>query len=533
MRVACYCRVSTKKDAQLDSLENQKQFFEDLVKQKKYELYEIYYDFGVSGKSLEHRDGLKKLLKDAEQRKFDAVFVKDISRLMRNAKEFLEIFEKLLDLNIELYFTNYGMSARYAEKTYLSILAVLAEDEGRRTSGRIKFGKDITAKLGRVPSFCYGYDHVDRYTLSINEQEAEVVKKMFDLYVNENFGTGKIAEYLNMHNIATKKQRGLWSQKTVTDILRNEIYTGWIVNKKYSIENYPNSKRKKLSEEEHVRVYNESLKIIDREVFDKAQAILEERRDAFKLMNKRESNKYAFSNLVKCADCNYSFRRCQRRYSENGKLYRWWVCSYRNAHGKGSCTNETRVDEEFLEQALIDYFNQIIADKDAFIDEITKELEKLVEANKTRVDEIKLAKDELLAEIKRAEEQRDILISLRLDNVIKTNEELEKRLRPFDQEIYKLKLKLAELAGKKSFISRDDIKKFVDKYLNVAESIVSTNVLDNAMLKTIIDCIKVYSDAKMTITFKVDEAAKIITEVPFEVYRNNNKTITPFTENST
>ena len=109
-RVACYCRVSTDKSAQLDSLEKQISFFTDLVEQKNYELYKLYADEGISGKQAKKRPQFLQMMIDARKHKFDSIFVKDISRLSRNTIDFLTCIRELKSIGINIFFTNTNMN---------------------------------------------------------------------------------------------------------------------------------------------------------------------------------------------------------------------------------------------------------------------------------------------------------------------------------------------------------------------------------------------------------------------------------------
>ena len=94
------------------------------------------------------------------------------------------------------------------------------------------------------------------------------------------------------------------------------------------------------------------MRIISDELFNKAQEILAQRSNEFKLNNKREKTEYVFSTLIYCKHCGYSFRRMRRKYSETGKEYIRWVCSGRNSMGVNHCPNTTVIDEEELLNAI-------------------------------------------------------------------------------------------------------------------------------------------------------------------------------------
>ena len=102
-----YCRVSTNKDEQLDSLEAQQEFFQLYAQNHGYQLVEIYADEGKSGTRMRNRTELLRLLADAQERRFDTVLIKDVSRLARNTVDFLTSIRRLKALDIAVIFINY------------------------------------------------------------------------------------------------------------------------------------------------------------------------------------------------------------------------------------------------------------------------------------------------------------------------------------------------------------------------------------------------------------------------------------------
>ena len=213
-----------------------------------------------------------------------------------------------------------------------------------------KFGKDITAQKGRVPNIVFGYDKIpdERYTLKINEEEAKIVKEIFESYVYKGIGTTKISWDLNDRGIRTKKTKSKWVQTSIVRMLKNQIYTGRVTNKKSEVTDFITGTRKDLPEEEWIVVERPEMRIISDELFNRAQEILAQRSNEFKLNNKREKTEYVFSTLIYCKHCGYSFRRMKRKYTTDGKEYIRWVCSGRNSMGVNHCPNATTIDEEEL-----------------------------------------------------------------------------------------------------------------------------------------------------------------------------------------
>jgi len=512
LKAACYCRVSTSKDEQLDSLSKQIEFFEQFTKQKGYDDYVIYADEGISGKQLKNRTQFLKMIEDAKAKKIDIILVKDISRFARNTVDFLQSIRELKDLGINIFFVSQGMNVQECNEAYLTILAAMAQDESERLSYRVKFGKNITAQKGRVPNFVFGYDRIDNYTLQINDSEAEIVKKIFDLYVNEGYGAARIAEYLNKNSVRTKKNKQVgWTQKTVTDILRNEIYIGKVVNKKSEVINFITGKRKRYGRNERIVIDRPEFRIIEDSVFNKAQDILLSRKDAFKMNRKRESVKYPLSNLIKCSECGYSFRRCQRQYVKGGKIYSWWTCSYRNAKGKDICINNVRADENDLHQAIVLFLKQLVSNKKKAIRVIVKEIENLIqEHNKT----IKQDKTDIERELAEYVKQKEKYMDMFKNEVIDIDE-LKHYTDGLNEKIKRLRLTLNTF-NDESFISMN-VEKAINEYFDKVGSIIGSNTLDNVLLKQIIDRILIYPNGEVKIYLKLDEKHNLTVDMPLEI----------------
>lgn len=230
MRMAAYCRVSTEKEEQLSSLENQREFFEQYADKEGDTLVKIYADEGISGKSMNKREAFTQLLEDSKTGAFDYVAVKDISRFARNTSDFLYGIRTLRSNGVDVRFLSNNQTVIGESEFVLTVFAALAQEESSNLSKRVIFGKRQNAKKGRVPNVVYGYNKIDTYTLEINEQESYIVQLMFKWYI-EGEGTRRIAIKLNEMAIPTKKQ-AKWVPKTIRRILQNPIYIGKIINNK-------------------------------------------------------------------------------------------------------------------------------------------------------------------------------------------------------------------------------------------------------------------------------------------------------------
>lgn len=362
MRVGAYCRVSTEKEAQLESLKNQKEFFQQFCIRQNHELVHIYADEGISGKQMRKRKQFISMIEDAKAGRFDVVAVKDVTRFARNTVDFLEVIRDLKAHGVKVIFVNHNMDSMEGSEFILTIFAAAAQDDSARLSKRVKFGKDMNAKKGRVPNLVYGYDKVDTFTLKINEEEAQVIKKIFEMYTSGQYGATKIAFHLNEHGYKTKRG-GKWYNNSVTRILTNELYIGILITKKSEVVDFITGKRKLNKEDEQYVLQRPEYQIVDNVSFDGAKRILASRVNEFKLGGKRASMKYPLSNLIYCKECGYAYRRVKRQYAKGGTTYVRWACSKRNAQGKDACSNKTILSEEQLTSTLMRYIDGMLADR--------------------------------------------------------------------------------------------------------------------------------------------------------------------------
>lgn len=304
MRIAAYCRVSTDKDEQLDSLNHQKEFFVEYAKRSGHELVRLYADEGISGTSLKKREEFKRLLRDAELGLFDMVVVKDISRFARNTVDALQSIRKLKSMGICTLFLTANMDSMGDSEFILTLFSAMAQEESSNLSKRVKWGKRINAEKGRVPQRIFGYDRIDNFTLEINPTEAGIVRKIFSLYNDQGLGCRTISATLNRDRDKTKLGSD-WNARGVRRILVNPIYCGILINHKYEIEDYLTGRQIRLPEEEQFCHSRPAWAIVTPEAFRKAQEIMASRRTQYDsgepFMAGRYSAKHTFSTLIKCA----------------------------------------------------------------------------------------------------------------------------------------------------------------------------------------------------------------------------------------
>ena len=494
MNIAAYCRVSTDKSDQLNSLETQKEFFLEYTKRTGDNLIKLYADEGISGTKIKNRKEFQRMLADAEKGLFDMVVVKDISRFARNTVDLLQSVRKLKSLGIETQFLTANMTSMGNSEFVLTIFGALAQEESANTSKRIKFGKKMNAEKGRVPNIVFGYDKTigDYFNLSINENEAKAIRQIFQWYTEEGYGGSKIANMLNERGIKTKRGNN-WSQNSVCRILTNEIYTGKIINGKEEIADFLTGQRKEKDESEWLVTIRPELRIIEDEVFDKAQDILKGRHDSFKITHERQSNKYLFSTLIKCKECGWSFRRTVRQYKNT---YVRWVCSGHNGKGADSCPNAVTVDEEELIQALQEYFQEILSKKKKVINYVIKEFQRVYKAKDENIEYEK----QLNTELNRLRKSREKYMDMYTDDLI-SREELNEKIGGMRKEIERLENELKMVSY--HLTKGEQLEAILNSTFKQLEDITDVHEMTNAQLKHLIQKIEVDKEGNVDIYLRL------------------------------
>jgi len=496
MNVVAYCRVSTEKQDQLNSLEVQKNFFVEYAEKNKHNLVKVYADEGISGTKIKKRMEFQRLMRDAEKGLFDMVVVKDISRFARNTVDFLQSIRKLKALGIETTFLTANMTVLGNSEFVLTIFGALAQEESANISKRVKFGKKVNAEKGRVPNFVYGYDKKigDYFNLEINKTEANVVKEIYDWYSNEGYGGAKIAKMLNTRGIKTKRGYN-WTQHSIVRILNNELYTGKIINGKEEVADFLTGVRREKEESEWMITERLDLKIIEQDQFEKVQAIVRSRNQSFTIDKERQSNKHLFSTVIKCKECGWSYRRTVRKYKNT---YIKWVCSGRNGKGVDSCPNSIVLDEEELIQTMETYLIEMSKTKNEVINKIIKDFTRVYKAK----DDNEEYEKELKNELNKLKKTREKYMDMYTDDLI-SRLELNEKTGYMRKRIEKIEndLKMVEYNLNKG----DQLEDLIKETFQVIESVDLNSMknVTNAQLKQIIKKIEVDKDGNVDIYLRL------------------------------
>ena len=491
MKIAAYCRVSTDKKEQQESLQNQKAFFTEYARRNGHALARIYADEGITGTSLKKREAFKELLHDAQAGFFEMVVVKDVSRFARNTVDALQSVRRLKSLGINTLFINAGMSAIGDGEFVLTLFSAMAQEESNNTSKRVKWGKRINAERGRVPPRVFGYDKVDNFTLAVNGPEARVVRKIFSLYIDHGLGCRSISMELNREGDRTKFG-GAWDARGVRRILTNPLYGGVLVNHKYEIADFLTGRQVTVPEQE--RFYHErpDWAIVSPEVFAQAQQILAERRKQYDsgepFRQGRHSAKHVFSTLIKCAHCGRSFTRKSYTYA-NTRVY--WRCVTNDQYTAERCDNHTIVEEKTLLEELRKHFSSCVRERKAFAEKVLTELDR----QRPEDDPERIRKD-IEGKRKKLQSRRSRCQEMYAEELI-TMEELKEKLTGIAGELQTLEQELEQRCRQ-----ADGRADTADRVWQETERFLNLETLTNMELRRLVEHILVSRDGTVRVKVK-------------------------------
>jgi len=330
-RVAIYCRVSSQVQEQEQTIQSQISELREIWKE--HQIVGEYLDDGWSGEILE-RPGLDGLRSDAKAGLFDVLSVHSIDRLSRNLYHQGIIVEELKKSGVEVFIKDKPIADSAEGKFLFNVLGAVAEFEKEKILERTKRGRIYKVKtkkfLGYTPP--YGYDYHRKASkrdgfFTVNQKEAEVVRLVFDLYI-EYQSMSRVQKELTLKGIKPRKSEK-WCRSVIKAILSNEAYTGiGYYNKRQSVA-VENSKRyqRKVKGGLRLRPRSEWLEvefpqIIPKEKFELARKI---RLSKFKPFG-RSKHFYLLSGLVRCALCRSTFTGS---YNGNPRKYTYYRCTDR------------------------------------------------------------------------------------------------------------------------------------------------------------------------------------------------------------
>ncbi|MCF2717465.1 recombinase family protein [Paenibacillus sp. UKAQ_18] len=500
-KVAAYCRVSTDSEEQKESYTNQVNHYTQYIQNNlEWEMADIYADEGISGTNTKNRTHFNRMIQDARNGKLDLILVKSISRFARNTLDLLKYVRELKSLGVAVFFERENINTLDTTgEVLLTILSSLAQDESRNISENSRWGILRGFQNGKV--FCnttrfLGYDKDEHGELVINEPEAEIVRRIYEEYLDGK-SYQAIARGLMRDHIKTVTGGDTWWDSSITLILTNEKYYGALLQQKTVTVDFLTHKRiKNKGQEQQYFIEDNHEPIVSKEIFE---AVQKEKKRRAQLKgsvmgeSKRYSSKYALSSKVYCGCCGAIFKR--RTWNSNNPSKKVvWQCRTNVNEGKAACAAKA-VDEQVVHSAFVRLFNRMYENKERLI--------KTLKGNIVSVLSSRVEQETLLdIEGKMQQLKSDLkeLVNLKLRNQI--DETI------YDEETNRLSSELNELRQQLLILEEEEdrkekVKERVDEIIQVLSS--RQDILeqfDDNLFNALVEKITILSPAHFVFTLK-------------------------------
>lgn len=440
-KVAFYGRVSTEHEEQLNALRNQMQWYEDLSRSyPEWDIIERYMDEGITGTQTNKRPEFMRMIDDAFRGKFDLIVTREVSRFARNTIDCLEMTRKLRNSKVEVFFVQEGIWTMDNEgEMNLTIRAMVAQEESRKMSERVKAGQEISRANGVLygNGNLLGYDRVGS-TYVINEDQAETVRMIYNLYES---GLGMQAIRNELIRAGRKAGNGKvsWDTTKIMRVLRNTIYKGVMGYKKSQRNNFLDQKTIiNRDESTYMYVKGNFEPIISEEQWEHCRQIRESR-TRVRLVEKEGEltiEKKGFrvlqdiwSQRLRCA-CGSSMRRNKWRKRNDGTTPVGYRCYSQLNKGANQVPKDNTIACTVhsvcgwkLELMAEMIFKKILKNEKLF----DRAVKKFIDSRRIEENEIKRIKGDFYNEIKAISGKVNRLIDMRMEGELSKEEYLEMR----------------------------------------------------------------------------------------------------------
>lgn len=462
-----YIRVSTEDQAKDGfSINAQKEKLTKYAEANDWKIFDYYIDDGISGKNLDGRPEVTRLLNDVESGRINNVLIYKLDRLTRSVRDLIyliELFEKhncTFNSQTEKIDTSNAVG-----RMFVKIIGIFAEFERENLAERVSFGYEQKTREGNYTNTngVYGYDYIiGEQKIIVNNEEKELVNRIYDLYI-DGMSLWKIARLLNMERVKTKRG-GNWCANTVKSILNNPLYIGKV---RYGVAN--NLKDRSFEVEG-----NDVEPIIDKEKWNLARNIVETRKH-YQVRRYPSENTYFF-HVLRCGECGG--KMSARQQKQNGKIYITYSC---NNKAKACCKAEG-FSHNNMEKAFINYLSNIEKMKPS------KEIIELKKINKNVNDEI----ESINKKLQKFKEKRKVIREQYINDDLDINEfrEINNEINDLEKvELEKLEKLKIEKKDEKKLFTYDEVKDIVSDIKT--NWIYLTNKEKQQFLERFVDVIKV------------------------------------------
>ncbi|WP_042354864.1 recombinase family protein [Bacillus rubiinfantis] len=420
---AVYVRVSTDRDEQVSSVENQMDICRNWLERNGFIWDQecVYKDEGISGTLFVDRPAIQLILEKAKQKKIEAIIFKSISRLARDLKDSLELREVFLAHGVRIISVEEGYDSNKAGKNDMAfeLWSLFAAQYSRTLSSSISAALAAKVRrgehIGKIP---YGYNRVEQ-KLEIKEEEARIVRQMYKWY-NEGWGFKKISNELNKLGIKPKNNK-VWQLTSVQRLIRNTIYKGTFILNQYTNVKIGGKKKQIRNPPEKWLVFeNHHPAIVDNETWKKAN------KEHFQSNKVRITPWNEFRYLAKCSECGSNMVIVQSyKKNKQGERIEWKYlkCSQYRRAGTHGCVNHIPIRYEDFREFIL---NLLMKKGESVLLNLQINLENDLVEQERKLQQM----------VKQNEQRKKNLLDLYLDGLI-GKEEFEKKRSEIDTIISK------------------------------------------------------------------------------------------------
>lgn len=502
LRVTYYARVSSESDEQLNSLDNQIAYYEDLIRRNRAWTYVPgYVDEGLSGISTKKRKHFNEMIADAKEGAFDLIITKEISRFARNTLDSLQYTRELLGWGVGVFFQNDNINTLDEDaELRLTIMSSIAQDELRKLSSRVKFGHQQAIKSNVVlgNSRIFGYKK-DEKRLVIDESQAPMVRDLFRLYATGEYSMKQLETLFYEQGYRNYNGNKI-AHTTMSGIISNPKYKGYYVGNKVRIVDMFTKKQKFLPPEEWVMFKDETGEIVpaivSEELWDKANEVLTRRSEDVKNRQGICNHANLLTGKLYCAHCGAAYYRRESK-SKDGTVNSKWVCSGKINNGADSCPSFPIYEDE-IKPILFEVFSETRVDVEALLASY-EEMFRSMEAD----DETAGQMEEQKRIIALADQKKNKLLELVTTGAI-TTANFKSMTASCDRETEEAQKTLTEL--EEQLFTKEEYRKHIGEVkarLDAAVRDASTGMITNEFVAQYIDKIIVTSDGNDTAKLEI------------------------------
>lgn len=502
LRVTYYARVSSDTDEQINSLDNQIAYYEDLIKKNTAWTYVPgYVDEGLSGISTKKRKHFNEMIADAKDGAFDLIITKEISRFARNTLDSLQYTRELLGWGVGVFFQNDNINTLDEDaELRLTIMSSIAQDELRKLSSRVKFGHQQAIKSNVVlgNSRIFGYQKDDKH-LVIDESQAPMVRDLFRLYATGEYSMKQLEKIFYEQGYRNYNGNKI-AHSTLSGIISNPKYKGYYVGNKVRIVDMFTKKQKFLPPEEWVMFKDETGElvpaIVSEELWDRANEVLTRRSEDVKNRQGICNHANLLTGKLYCAHCGTAYYRRESK-SKDGKVNSKWVCSNKINNGADACPSFPIYEDE-IKPILFEVFSETKVDVEALLASY-EEMFRSMEAD----DETKGQMEEQKRIIELADQKKNKLLELVTTGAI-TTANFKSMTAACDREAEEAQKTLTELEEQQ--FTKEEYRKHIGEVkarLDAAVRDASTGMITNEFVAQYIVKIIVTSDGNDTAKLEI------------------------------